>query len=62
MPEIATLVEYVTDLAAGTVLIVAGIGHDSPRGLIAVWLGVGLVLWAVVGSNVAAWLATKGRE
>lgn len=62
MPEVTTLVEYVTDLAAGTVLIVAGIGHDSPRGWIAVWLGISLILWAVIGSNVAAWLATKGEQ
>jgi hypothetical protein len=51
--------EYLADVLCGTLLIAASLFHLSPLGYAAFGLGVALVLWAVVGSNVAAWVAAK---
>lgn len=52
-------IQYVTDLVCGTILMVAALFHPCLFAYIVAGFGAALVLWAVVGLNIAAYYASR---
>lgn len=52
-------IEFCATIICGSALIIPAVGRTGAIAWLAAGLGTSLVLWAVVGSNVATWIASK---
>jgi hypothetical protein len=52
-------IQYVSDLLAGAILIVAAMFHVGLMAWLAFVIGAALIAFAVVGSNVASYIAMR---
>jgi len=55
----AQTIEFSVTVLSGSALIISAVGHVGAIAWLAAGLGTALVLWAIVGSNVATWIASK---
>lgn len=52
-------IQYVTDIICGTILIVAALFHPCLFAYIVAGFGAAIILWAVVGLNIAAYVGSR---
>lgn len=54
--------EYAVDIICGTTLMIAGLyAPGSLKADTLIWLGAALIIVTVIGSNLAAWLASRSE-
>lgn len=53
------VIQFAVTMICGASLVIAGATVRGPLGWLAAVLGTTLILWTIVGVNVATWISSK---